>query len=208
MNRALDGREDAGRSDAGGAGGPDARGPGARDPSTDPIDFLVAPLRSRGGDAYLGEDVTQADHALQAAELAATEGASEALVVAALLHDVGWLLGGSDEDHAERGAAWLARWLPAAVSEPVRLHVDAKRWLCTTDAGYLTRLSVASKRTLVGQGGPMSADEVGAWAATPWSTEAVTLRRWDDRAKRPGLRVPGLEHWEPSLRRLVESSTP
>jgi gamma-butyrobetaine dioxygenase len=171
----------------------------------DPVALLLAPLRSKGGDAYLGEAITQAAHALQAADLAEQAGASDALTVAALLHDLGWLIGGSDGDHAGRGADRLARWLPPAVSEPVRLHVEAKRWLCAVDADYHGKLSDASKRTLVLQGGPMDAAEVETWEARPWTADAVALRRWDDEAKVPGRVVAGVDRWEPVLRALVDA---
>jgi gamma-butyrobetaine dioxygenase len=166
---------------------------------------LVAPIQARGGDAYLGEAVTQRDHALQAAALAAGAEASPALVVAALLHDVGWLLGAGDGDHAERSAEYLARWLPPAATEPVRLHVDAKRWLCTTTRAYYDLLSDASKQTLALQGGLMSNAERVAFEAAPWSSDAVRLRRWDDEAKVPGRVVPELTHWLPMVAALVES---
>jgi gamma-butyrobetaine dioxygenase len=185
------------RPDSSGRSGPAA-------PDADPVDRLLAPLRSRGGNAYLGEDVTQAAHALQAADLASQAGASDELVVAALLHDLGWLTGGSDDDHPSRGADLLARWLPPAVSEPVRLHVEAKRWLCADDPAYHAHLSDESKRTLVLQGGPMSSAEVAAWQDRPWTAEAVILRLWDDDAKVPGREVPGFDHWTPMVRRMVD----
>jgi predicted HD phosphohydrolase len=181
------------------------------DTPEDPVAELLAPLRSRGGDAYLGEEVTQSAHALQAADLAAAAGASAELTVAALLHDLGWLTGGADEpdldeNHAGRGADLIARWLPPAVSEPVRLHVEAKRWLCAVDPAYHDLLSDASKRTLIRQGGPMSPEEVAVWEARPWTADAVSLRRWDDEAKVVGRQVAGLDHWEPVVRALVEAN--
>lgn len=147
--------------------------------------------------------MTQSAHARQAAALAEAAGAPDELVVAALLHDIGWLTGGGDEDHAERGAQLLARWLPPAVSEPVRLHVEAKRWLCATDAAYHAHLSDASKRTLVRQGGPMAPAEAAAWIASPWAADAVRLRRWDDDAKDPDAIAAHLRHWEPTLAALL-----
>lgn len=169
----------------------------------DPVTELLGPLLAGGGVAYLGEPVTQSAHACQAAALAEAAGASDELVVAALLHDIGWLTGGRDEDHAERGGRLLARWLPAAVSEPVHLHVEAKRWLCATDAAYHDHLSDASKRTLTRQGGPMTPPEAEAWIASPWAADAVRLRRWDDEAKEPDRVVPDLGHWAPLLDGLL-----
>lgn len=170
------------------------------------MDAVLAPLVARGGGAYLGEAVTQVDHALQAAALADAAGSAAALVVAALLHDVGWLLGAGDDDHAARSATHLARWFPRAVTEPVRLHVEAKRWLCTTSPGYHDLLSDASRRTLLLQGGLMDEGQREAFEAGPWAADAVTLRRWDDEAKVPGLAVPGLDHWRPLVAGLLDGA--
>ena len=57
-----------------------------------PITAEIGRLFSeRGGSLYGGEGVTQLEHGLQAAFLAEEEGASDELVVASLLHDVGHL---------------------------------------------------------------------------------------------------------------------
>jgi gamma-butyrobetaine dioxygenase len=172
----------------------------------DPVDQLLAPLLAQGGAAYLGEPVTQLQHALQTADRAARAGAAPALIAGALLHDVGWLLGAGDADHAARSAAHLRRWLPAAASEPVRLHVDAKRWLCTTAPSYRDLLSAASQRTLALQGGLMDAAAQAAFEADPWSSDAVRLRQWDDEAKVPGRVVAGLDHWRPVVAALLRSA--
>jgi gamma-butyrobetaine dioxygenase len=178
---------------------------GEGDAEGDAVDGLLAPLLTLGGAAYLGEPVTQLQHALQTADRAARAGAAPALVAGALLHDVGWLLGAGDIDHAARSAAHLRRWFPAEASEPVRLHVDAKRWLCTTSPGYHDLLSEASKRTLALQGGLMDTATRAAFEADAWSSHAVQLRRWDDEAKVPGREVPGLDHWRPLVAVLLTS---
>jgi gamma-butyrobetaine dioxygenase len=166
---------------------------------------------------YLGEDVSQAQHMLQTAALAERNGAPPELVVAALLHDVGHftgaltghdLMAGSDNRHSEVGAEWLARWFGPAVTEPVRLHVAAKRYLCATDPAYADRLSEASTYTLGVQGGPMSPDEARSFAAEPYATEAVRLRRWDDGAKDAGADVPAYDHYAPVVARLARPSAP
>jgi gamma-butyrobetaine dioxygenase len=184
---------------------------------TSPVDRLAELFTSEGAADYLGEPVTVAQHLLQAGALASATGATDALVAAALLHDTGHLRGndpladeqqlsgrelmsGSDNDHGERGAAWLARWFPAAVTEPVRLHVAAKRYLCATEPGYLDLLSPASVYTLSLQGGPMTEDEADAFAADPHAADAVAVRRWDDAAKDPAADVPGFDWY----RRLLE----
>jgi phosphonate degradation associated HDIG domain protein len=171
-------------------------------------DRLLDLLRDGGGAAYFGEPVTQLEHALQTAALADRCGAPDALVVAALLHDVGHLLHGRgehvaevgiDAEHEAVGHRWLSTHFGPAVTEPVRLHVAAKRCLCATDPVYAAALSTASKASLALQGGPMSAGEVEAFLARAWSAEAIALRRWDDAAKVPGLAVPGLGHYAPRI---------
>jgi gamma-butyrobetaine dioxygenase len=153
---------------------------------------------------YLGEDVTQAQHMLQAAALAETDGASPELVIATLLHDVGHftgpltgddLMGGTDNRHSHVAADWLARWFGPAVTEPIRLHVAAKRYLCAVDPAYLRVLSPASAYTLEVQGGPMSEQEVAAFQSEPYAVDAVRLRGWDDAAKDPTRTVPPFDHY-------------
>jgi gamma-butyrobetaine dioxygenase len=172
------------------------------------VDEILDLFARRGAAAYHGEAVSQAEHALQAAELAAREGAPDRLVVAALLHDLGHLLDGQDEDlarrgrdgrHEEAGCAWLVRHFGPEVTEPIRLHVAAKRYLCAVEPAYRDGLSPASRLSLALQGGPMSDRECAEFESHPAYREAVRLRRWDDAAKVPGLDVPGLEHYRSLL---------
>jgi phosphonate degradation associated HDIG domain protein len=168
------------------------------------VDRLIGLFETKGTAAYHGEDVSQAEHALQAAALAEGEGSLDALVVAALLHDVGHLVHNLGEDAAEHGiddrhealgSRWLETHFGPVVAEPVRLHVAAKRYLCAVDPGYLEELSDASKLSLALQGGPMDPGEAVEFRLSPYHDAAVRLRRWDDRAKVPGLVVPGLSHY-------------
>ena len=175
---------------------------------------------SEGARDYLGEPVTVAAHLLQAGALAEAAGAPPALAAAALLHDVGHLRGarpdgsvaersgrelmaGHDNRHGARGAAWLAQWFPPAVTEPVRLHVAAKRYLCAAEPSYFALLSQASVYTLSVQGGPMGAAAAREFEALPYAADAVQVRRWDDQAKDPSARVPGFGHFRPLLAGLV-----
>jgi phosphonate degradation associated HDIG domain protein len=176
------------------------------------VDKILDLFARRGAAAYHGEAVSQTEHALQAAELAEREGAADNLVVAALLHDVGHLLDGQDEDladrgldgrHEEAGCAWLAAHFGPMVTEPIRLHVAAKRYLCAVDPGYLAGLSSSSRLSLSLQGGPMEAEECVNFESNPLYHDAVRLRRWDDTAKVPGLTVPGLEHYRERLESAV-----
>jgi phosphonate degradation associated HDIG domain protein len=155
----------------------------------------------RGDGAYFGESVSMTEHGLQAAHFAHAAGAPSSLIVAALLHDVGHLVEEVPDDladwttdagHERIGAEWLARRFPPAVSEPVRLHVPAKRYLLATDPAYLANLSPASVVTLKLQGGPMSFEEAARFEVERFNREAVLVRRCDDRGKVAGLRTAGL----------------
>jgi phosphonate degradation associated HDIG domain protein len=161
---------------------------------------LLAWLEAAGATRY-DEVVTQYEHAVQSAALAGQRGGNPALVVAALLHDVGHLLlaeHGSrngflalDLEHERVGAGWLSRTFRADVTEPIRMHVDAKRYLCSIDAAYYNGLSESSKRSFELQGAAMSADEIKAFLTQPAAEVAIELRRIDDLGKQLGRVVPG-----------------
>jgi gamma-butyrobetaine dioxygenase len=167
------------------------------------IEAIAALFAGPGAQDYLGEEVTMGVHMRQAGALAQAAGAGDALVAAALLHDVGHLHQESDSRHGVAGALWLSRWFGAAVTEPVRLHVTAKRYLCATEPGYFGRLSAESVRTLSLQGGPMDAGEVAGFEAQPYARDAVAVRRWDDQAKDPAVTPPEFTHFEPLLASLI-----
>jgi gamma-butyrobetaine dioxygenase len=176
------------------------------------VDELLAIYGRRGVEAYFGESVSVTEHGLQCAHFASCAGAPPALIVAALLHDIGHLIEPAPEQlgdwttdacHELSGACWLAARFGPAVSEPVRLHVAAKRYLCAVDAGYGKFLSAASVKTLQLQGGVMSAAEITAFETEPHFRDAVQVRRWDDGAKITGLSTPGLPYYAPLLERLA-----
>lgn len=156
------------------------------------------------GHLVYGEEVTQVTHALQCATLATNEDAPRGLVLAAFLHDIGHMLHqdaaiavkqGKDDAHEALGAKWLARWFGPEVHEPVRLHVQAKRYLCTVEQDYLVRLSALSMRTLEIQGGPMSKDEVNAFEQLPFFEDAIRLRRWDEAGKLSAMDTLSINHF-------------
>lgn len=165
-----------------------------------PVADLFGLLEQLGPQRYGLERVSQLDHALQCAHLAESCGADDALVAAALLHDIGHLLQqdlhqAAGEDHAVVGARHLAQWFGAGVVEPVRLHAQAKRYLVAVEPTYFGGLSGASRRSLRWQGGAMTPSEADAFRALPFAQDALSLRRWDDLAKEPGIRVPPLAHY-------------
>lgn len=164
-----------------------------------------------GGRTYEGlrrETVTALEHALQCAQLAEWSGVDNALVAAALLHDIGHLLEpqasgvGEDDAHEQRGERFLRAVFPESIVEPVRLHVAAKRYLVTTDPRYLATLSSASLHSLRLQGGMMNRGECVRFASQPYAEDAVALRRWDDSAKVPGRKTPSLSYYLPLLNEL------
>ena len=172
---------------------------------------LLSIYSGRGAGAYFGESVTTLEHSLQAAHFAVAANAPDALVIAALLHDIGHLIepaaedfadGQTDRRHEVSGSRWLGTCFGPAVCEPVRLHVPAKRYLCATDSTFMARLSSASIRTLELQGGPMSDAEIDAFQAEPFHLDAVRLRRWDDEGKMAGLRTSDFLHYRELIERL------
>jgi phosphonate degradation associated HDIG domain protein len=178
---------------------------------------LLSIYSGRGAGAYFGESVTTLEHSLQAAHFALAANAPDALVIAALLHDIGHLIEPAAEDiadwqtdrrHEVSGSRWLATCFGPAVCEPVRLHVPAKRYLCATDSTFMARLSSASIRTLKLQGGPMSGAEIDAFRAEPYHQDAVRLRRWDDEGKMAGLRTPGFLHYRELIERHKAAPAP
>jgi phosphonate degradation associated HDIG domain protein len=178
------------------------------------VDEIFQVFENRGDQAYFGEPVSQKEHALQSAHQAEQEGASQSLIVAALLHDIGHLVHGMGEDiadqgvdarHEDAGEAWLARHFQPEVTEPVKLHVAAKRYLCRIDQAYLGQLSRASLQSLALQGGPFTEEEAREFERHRYHREAVRLRRWDDRAKTPGLSVPELEHYRLALEAVARN---
>ncbi len=178
----------------------------------DPVRVITDLFAAEGARGYPGEAVTQAQHMLQAAALAEGAGAAPELVAGALLHDVGHftgtvsgreLMAGTDSRHGDQGADWLAQWFGPGVTEPVRLHVAAKRYLCAVEPGYFGALSPASVHTLRVQGGPMTPAESAGFEASPWCQPALRLRRWDDAAKDPGAIVPAFAYYQRLLRHLA-----
>lgn len=153
---------------------------------------------------YSGEGVSQLEHALQTAMLALEADATTELMIAALLHDLGHLLNkkgdtpsahGIDDQHQFFAAHFLKEIFPASVCSPIRLHVDAKRALCALDHAYYEKLSEDSKRSLTLQGGVFNDSQLDAFLNTPYSKDAIKLRRWDDRAKVSGKKTLSLNYF-------------
>ncbi len=180
--------------------------------TTQALEEIRSLFASEGMRDYLGEPVTLAAHMLQAGALARAAGADDPLVAASLLHDVGHfhgffsgsdLMSGTDNHHSYTGASWLSTWFGPEVTEPVRLHVAAKRYLCAVEPDYFAKLSAASVYTLSVQGGPMKRDELVAFEASSFAEDAEAVRRWDDMAKDPNASMPQFEDFGALLEHLT-----
>ena len=180
--------------------------------SRDEIINHIFSLYRDHGDLEYGERVTITEHCLQCAVFAERAGADQTMIATAFLHDIGHFVHGLDEDIAERGidgcheeagAAALQQWFGAEVCEPVRLHVPAKRYLCTTDPDYFDTLSPASVLSLQVQGGPFSDSECSAFEQNPHYQRAIELRRFDELGKEPDMQTPDFEYYRPMLERLI-----
>lgn len=173
---------------------------------------IVSLFKIKGDRAYEGEGVSQLEHALQSAQRAEQEGAAPELICAALLHDIGHLINdrgetptlrGEDDLHQYMALPFLRPAFPEAVLGAIRLHVDAKRYLCAIRPGYRAALSEDSKRSLELQGGVFAPAQAERFIRQPFAADAVKVRLWDDAAKVPGLPTPGLAHFEAILRTVA-----
>lgn len=178
------------------------------------VAFLAGIFERRGAEEYLGEPVTIAEHMLQGAYAAERNGETETIIVAALLHDIGHFTSEfgmfsmedtEDRLHEEAGADVLERFFPSIVTDCVRYHVAAKRYLCAVNSGYFGQLSVASVHSLNLQGGPMSAEEIDAFETNPYLDAIVKVRYLDDAGKVRGLSTPSFTHFAPMVQRVVNA---
>ena len=177
------------------------------------IEQIVQTFSQRGTEKYGAEAVSQLQHALQSGTLAIEEQADNELVIAALLHDIGHILGSRelphacddnlDDRHETIGYTFLKRHFGDRVADPVRLHVAAKRYLCTIDPDYEKKLSPTSHKSFLDQGGVMSDDEKREFENEPHFEEALLVRRWDDIAKDPNKQTPEIDDFVPRLREAL-----
>lgn len=180
---------------------------------TNIVAFLADIFERRGGEEYLGEPVTMAEHMLQGATLAQQDGKSDLIIVSTLLHDIGHFTSEfgmfrmddtEDRHHEDAGAVILQEFFPTLVTDCVRFHVAAKRYLCATDPSYFDNLSEASVHSLNLQGGPMSKAEVRTFEENPNLKEIVAVRYLDDAGKHPNMKTPPFSHFAPMVQRIVD----
>ena len=178
------------------------------------VAFLADIFERRGSEEYLGEPVTIAEHMLQGATIAEQNGQDEVIIVAALLHDIGHFTSEfgtfqmddtHDRLHEEAGADILADFFPSLVTDCVRHHVAAKRYLCATKPEYFNRLSQASVHSLNLQGGPLSPHEVAEFEKNPNLKEIIQVRYLDEAGKRTDMETPPFAHFAPMVQRIVDA---
>ncbi len=178
------------------------------------VPFLEDIFERRGGEEYLGEPVTMAQHMLQGATIAEQNGQPEIIIVAALLHDIGHFTSEfgmfqmddtEDRFHEDAGAEVLQDFFPTLVTDCVRYHVAAKRYLCATRPSYFDRLSDASIHSLNLQGGPMGDDEVEEFEKNPNLEQIIAVRFLDEAGKHPDMDTPPFAHFAPMVQRVVDA---
>ncbi len=177
------------------------------------VAFIGDIFERRGGEEYLGEPVTMAEHMLQGAHFAEKAGEPEVIIVSALLHDIGHFTSEfgtfsmddtEDKLHEEAGAKVLGSFFPTLVTDCVRHHVSAKRYLCATKPEYFKRLSKASVHSLNLQGGPMNEGEVKEFEKNPNLKEIVKVRYYDEAGKRSDLETQPYSYYAPMVQRIVD----
>ncbi|WP_417599927.1 HD domain-containing protein [Pararhodobacter oceanensis] len=177
------------------------------------VDFLGDIFARRGNEEYLGEPVNMGQHMLQGATIAEQNGQPEEIIVGALLHDIGHFTSEfgtftmedtEDRHHEDAGGAVLERFFPTVITDCVRYHVAAKRYLCATRPSYFDRLTKASVHSLNLQGGPMTAAEVAEFEKNPNLAQIIAVRYLDDAGKRPDMVTPDFWHFAPMVQRMVD----
>jgi [1-hydroxy-2-(trimethylamino)ethyl]phosphonate dioxygenase len=178
------------------------------------VDFIADIFARRGAEEYLGEEVSISEHMFQAGHLAEAEGASEEIIVAALLHDIGHFTNefpgnaaelGIDSHHDRAGAAVIAPFFPSIVTDCIRHHVSAKRYLCSIDPDYFATLSDASVLSLKLQGGPLNREAAKKFADNKDIEAIVQVRKWDDQAKVPGKKTKSFAYFAPMIQRVIDN---
>lgn len=163
-------------------------------------------FENQGDNEYYGENVSQYEHAAQAAILAKRQGYDEEVQIAAFLHDIGHLFPAQTEEelmevygrknHESVASDWLReRGFSEKIAILVENHVNAKRYLTYLDEDYYEALSEASKQTLMFQGGRMTEREAKDFEQNPYFELIIKMRRWDEAAKVEAMKLPTLEHF-------------
>ena len=176
------------------------------------VDFIGSIFDRRGGEEYLGEPVNMGQHMLQGATIAEQQGQPEEIIIGALLHDIGHFTSEfgtftiedtEDRHHEDAGAKVLERFFPKVITDCVRYHVAAKRYLCATKPEYFESLSEASIHSLHLQGGPLNHMEVVEFEKNPNLDQIIAVRYLDDASKHADMETPDCWYFAPMVQRMV-----
>ena len=179
------------------------------------IETICTLLKKAAEQDYIGEQVSQLEHALQAAYFASQDSPNKPeLIIASLLHDIGHLVIDERTEymddlgvryHEDTGALFLKKLgFKEEVCDLVESHVAAKRYLVSKHDSYRERLSDASRQTLEHQGGFMSKEEVLEFERRSNFKDALKVRHFDDAAKKLDFAVPDLEAYIPLLEQMSQ----
>lgn len=183
------------------------------------VDEVFGLFDKYGHDEY-GESITQLEHAVQSAQLAAKEGYDDEVILAALFHDIGHLAANEQESksfmgnygamsHDKIGGDYLRHLgFSERMAQLVENHVQAKRYLTFKEPDYYDKLSEASKQTLEYQGGRMSAEEAAAFEKDGLFNLSLRMRHWDEEAKEIGMPTPELTPYQDKCRQYLMKNNP
>ena len=172
------------------------------------VDKIINKYKSNK-DLYIGEKITISEHMIQTAMLAEQNNSSKSLVCASLLHDYGHFIVDDpdlmvskslDGKHENIAYDFLKNYFKPEVVEPIKLHVQAKRYLCR-EKSYWNALSEASKVSLKLQGGVMNDSEAKKFISCKFHDKAILLRKYDDEGKMPNIKTKKIEDY----RNLINS---
>lgn len=167
-----------------------------------------------GSDDYIGEAISQIEHASQGSQLAENEGYDNEVVLAAFFHDIGHICAKKDAKndmggygmlrHERVGANYLRRrGFSEKIAKLIENHVEAKRYLCFKYPDYYKKLSEASKATLEFQGGKMTAEEAQSFENDPLFALSIKMREWDETAKEQNVPLVDLEKLKAICRQVL-----
>ena len=178
------------------------------------VDFIGSIFEKRGDEEYLGEPVTMGQHMLQGATMAEQSSEPDEIIIGTLLHDIGHFTSEfgtfsmedtEDRYHEDAGAAVLEQFFPKVITDCCRHHVAATRYLCATDPEYFQKLSIASIHSLNLQGGPMCEAEIKDFEKNPNLKKILKVRLYDDAGKIPDMVTPSFWHFDPLVKKMVDS---
>lgn len=159
---------------------------------------LIHDLYLEWGQLRYGESCSILSHSIQCFQLAIKNDKNVSpLAAACFLHDIGHfphLQFGHPksskvheygiQDHEIIAYNFLSKLgFRDEVTMPIKLHVTAKRYLCTMNHKYYDQLSEDSKKSFQHQGGSLNTDQIAKFILHKYFDDAIELRLIDDRAK-------------------------